>query len=115
MRRKTARAASLRIRMHPEEMDLLRLNAGIQGLSVSDYIRQSCLSFHIRKSPMEKERLRQLGRIGSNLNQIARWANTYKRAVEAVEVLTALASLEREIGAFMAMEKTGAEKTEDEP
>ena len=43
---------------------------------------------------MEKERLRQLARIGANLNQIAKWANTYKRAVEAVEVLTALASLE---------------------
>jgi hypothetical protein len=47
--------------------------------------------------------------IGANINQLAKWANTYKRAVEAVEILTALASLEREIGAFMA-----AEKTEDE-
>ena len=102
MRTKTARPFSLRIRLYGEERDLLRLNAGIQGMSVSDYVRQSCLSFHLRKSPMEKERLRQLARIGVNLNQIARWANTYKRAVEAVEVLTALASLEREIGAFMA-------------
>ena len=114
MRRKTARAASLRIRMHSEEMDLLRLNAGIQGLSISDYIRQSCLSFHLRKNPMEKERLRQITRIGVNLNQLARWANTHKRAVEAVEVLTALASLEREIGAFLAAEITEAEKTEAE-
>ena len=110
MRTKTARPFSLRIRLYGEERDLLRLNAGIQGMSVSDYVRQSCLSFHLRKSPMEKERLRQLARIGVNLNQIARWANTYKRAVEAVEVLTALASLEREIGTFMAAE----EKMEDE-
>jgi hypothetical protein len=110
MKTKTARPTSYRIRLYAEEKNLLRLNAGIQGLSVSDYIRQSCLSFHLRKSPMEKERLRQLARIGSNLNQLAKWANTYKRAVEAVEVLTALASLEREIDAFMA-----AEKTEGEP
>jgi hypothetical protein len=52
MRQKTARAASLRIHMHSAEMDLLRLNAGLQGLSISDYIRQRCLSFHRRKSPM---------------------------------------------------------------
>ena len=106
MRTKTARPFSLRIRLYAEERDLLRLNAGIQGMSVSDYVRQCCLSFHLRKSPQEKERLKQLTRIGVNLNQISKWANTYKRAVEAVEVLTALASLEREIGKFMATEKT---------
>jgi hypothetical protein len=64
---------------------------------------------------MEKERLRQLTRIGVNLNQLARWANTHKRAVEAVEILTALASLEREISMFMAAEKAEAEKIESEP
>ncbi len=32
-------------------------------------------------------RTRQLARIGSNLNQIARWANTHKSAAEAVEIL----------------------------
>ena len=79
-------------------------------MSVSEYIRQTCLGIRLRKTPEEKRRLRELARIGVNLNQIARWANTYKRAVEAVEVLTALASLEREIGAFMAAE----EKMEDE-
>jgi uncharacterized protein (DUF1778 family) len=37
MKRKTARAASLRLRMHVEEMKLIRLNAGVQGLSISNY------------------------------------------------------------------------------
>jgi len=106
MKKKTARASSVLIRLHTEEKELLRLNAGIQELSVSDYIRQCCLSFRLRKSPMERERLRQLARIGSNVNQISKWVNRYKRAVEVVEVLTALTSLEREIKAFMAMEKT---------
>jgi len=106
MKTKTARPFSLRIRLYAEERDLLRLNAGIRGLSVSDYVRQCCLSFHLRKSPEEKEKLRQLARIGSNINQIGKWVNRYKRAVEAVEVLTALASLERMIGEFMTMEKT---------
>lgn len=110
MKRTAARASSVLVRLHPEAKELLRLNAGLYGLSVSDYVRQNCLNFHLRKSPMEKEGLRQLARIGVNLNQLAKWANTYKRAVEAVEVLTALASLEREMGVFMT-----AEKTEGEP
>jgi hypothetical protein len=93
---------------------LLRLNAGIQGLSVSDYIRQNCLSFHLRKSPMEKEPLRQMARIGANINQLAKWANTYKRAVETVEVLTDLAGIKRHIMEFMppSMAESG---TKDEP
>jgi hypothetical protein len=109
MRQKTARAVGLHIRLHPEERSLLHLNAGLQGMTVSDYIRQTCLGVRLRKTPEEKKRLRELARIGANINQLARWANTYKRAVEAVEILTALTGLEREIGAFMA-----AEKTEDE-
>lgn len=111
---KAARLTAVVVRLHPEERDALRLNAGLQGMSMSEYIRQSCLGIRLRKTPEEKRRLRELARIGVNLNQIARWANTYKRSVEAVEVLTALASLEREIGAFMIAEITEAEKTEDE-
>jgi hypothetical protein len=114
MRKKTARAAGLHIRLHPEERDLLRFNAGLQGMTVSDYIRQICLGVRLRKTPEEKRRLHELARIGANLNQIARWANTYKRAVEAVEILTALAGIERRITEFMTtgMAESG---TEDEP
>ena len=38
---------------------------------------------------VERERTRQVARIGSNLNQIARWANTYASAAEAVALLGA--------------------------
>jgi hypothetical protein len=38
-----------------------------------------------------------LARIGSNLNQLARWVNTYKRRAEALEVLMALTAFEREL------------------
>ena len=36
---------------------------------------------------VERERTRQIARIGNNPNQIARWANTYKTATAAVEVI----------------------------
>jgi uncharacterized protein (DUF1778 family) len=114
MRRKTARAVGLHIRLHPEERDALRLNAGLQGMTVSDYIRQTCLGVRLRKTPEEKKRLRELARIGANINQLAKWANTYKRAVETAEVLTALAGIERRIVEFMTSGM--AEKAaEDEP
>ena len=34
-------------------------------------------------------------RTGSNLNQFARWANTYKTAAEAVEVVAHLVAIEQ--------------------
>jgi hypothetical protein len=46
---------------------------------------------------MEKERLRHYARMGSNLNQLARWVNVHKNRAEALDVLIALASFEREL------------------
>jgi hypothetical protein len=70
-------------------------------MTVSDYIRQTCLGVRLWKTPEEKKRLHELARIGANINQLAKWANTYKRTVETVEVLTALAGIERRITEFM--------------
>ena len=49
---------------------------------------------------VERERTRELARIGSNLNQIARWANTHKTEAEAVQILAHLVAIERELGAL---------------
>ena len=103
-----ARSTAVVIRVHPEERDLLKLNAGIHGMSVSDYIRQTCLGLRLRRTPEEKRRLRELARIGSNLNQIARWANTYQDSLKAVEIIAALTSLETQIENF-ASGATGEE------
>ena len=46
---------------------------------------------------VERERTRQIARIGSNLNQIARWANTHLDELAAGEVITHLAAIEREL------------------
>ena len=42
-----------------------------------------------------RSRIRGSMRIGSNLNQIARWANTHKENAEALEVVADLAAIER--------------------
>ena len=48
-----------------------------------------------RTPELERERTRELARIGSNLNQIARWANTHKEKAEALEVTAHLVAIER--------------------
>ena len=44
---------------------------------------------------VERERTRQVARIGSNLNQIARWANTHLDELAPVEVIAHLVAIER--------------------
>ena len=99
---KPVRTTAIIVRVFPEERDILRFNAGLHGMSMSEYIRQTCLGIRLRKTPEEKRRLRELARIGANINQLARWANTYKRTAEAVEVVTALAGIERRITEFVS-------------
>ena len=97
---KPVRTAAVIIRLYPEERDILRFNAGLHSMSMSDYVRQTCLGIRLRRTPEERRRVRELARIGVNINQLARWANTYKQAAEAVEVLLALKELERHIREF---------------
>ena len=44
---------------------------------------------------VERERTRQVARIGNNLNQIARWANTHASGFDAVEVIVHLVDFAR--------------------
>ena len=49
---------------------------------------------------VEHERSRQIARIGNNLNQLARWANTHASVVEAVAVMDRLRAVERALRAL---------------
>ena len=94
---KERRSAWIKMRVTPDEKRLIESKASAQGQTVTDFLRQRALDYRLRQSPLEKERIRQLARIGANMNQIARWANTYKKRAEAVEVITRLILLEREL------------------
>ena len=48
----------------------------------------------VRGAQSWQELIQQVARIGNNLNQIARWANTYKGAAEATQVIASLARIE---------------------
>ena len=94
---KEKRSAWIKMRVTPDEKKLIESKASAQGQTVTDFLRQRALDYRLRQSPLEKERIRQLARIGANMNQIARWANIYKKHAEAVEVITRLIILEREL------------------
>ena len=71
------------------------------GLSLSDLVRRSVgrvRTWTVAHTELERERTRELARIGSNLNQIARWANIHKENTEALEVVTHLVAIERALG-----------------
>ena len=85
----------IRFRVTPEEKAAIEEKASAQSQTLTDFLRQRALNYRLRTSQDEKERVRQLARIGNNLNQLARWANTYKDRAEAMAILAALVSLER--------------------
>lgn len=88
----------VKVRIDETEREYWHEKAKASGRTLSDLIREA-LERVRRWSPVDKEsekaRLRALARIGSNLNQIAKWANTYKSAAEATEIISHLITIER--------------------
>lgn len=95
------REAWLTVRLTAAEREAWQAKAAAAGVTVSELARRAMERTRTWTAPAaaaERERTRQVARIGSNLNQIARWANTYKGAAEAAQVIAHLLAIEREIG-----------------
>ena len=78
-----------------------------QAWTLSDPVRRSVGRVHtwtVAHADVERERTREVARIGNNVNQIARWANTHTGAVEAVEVIGHLIAIERSLAALARFE-----------
>ena len=90
----------LRVRVTRGEIDGWRRLAEASGMSLSELVRRSAgraRAWHPDRARIERERTLQIARIGGNLNQLARWANTHKSAADAVRVTAALVALRREL------------------
>ena len=95
------RTVMVAVRVSPTEFADWRAKAAAAGVPLSALIRRAMA--RTRTAPaaeVERERTRQVSRIGNNLNQIARWANTHKGAAEAVEVIVHLVPIERALRAL---------------
>ena len=87
----------LKIRVTPEERDAVKATADEAGLTVSDYVRMRLAHQRVRQTAAERDTLMHLSRIGSNINQIARWANTHANQIEALEIIMRLEALQSDI------------------
>ena len=96
---KTTRSAFIKVRFTVAEKKVVEDTAIALGMTMSDFIRQRTLEYRVRQSPLEKERNRLLARISSNMNQIARAANTYKAGMDAVRIIAALADIRETLSA----------------
>ena len=93
----------VKIRASEAERAEWHAKARSAGLTLSDLVRRSVgrvRTWTVAHADVERERTRELARLGNNLNQIARWANTHKGAVEAVEVIVHLVAIERALAAL---------------
>ena len=90
--------------MSAAELAAWQAKVAAAGVSLSELLRQAMARTQTWTSParaVERERTRQIARIGSNLNQIARWAHTHlDDDLAAVEVLAHLVAIERALAAL---------------
>jgi hypothetical protein len=92
------RTKYLKLRVSDQEFDQVREKASLAGCSVSAYMRASLK--HTRTWTLSDQetirmQIREIARIGNNLNQAVKWANTYKSHAEAVQVILHLINIER--------------------
>ena len=104
--RRHTRSALVQVRVRPSEVAAWRSMASSAGVSLSVLLRQAMArpgawtpspadAERERGHEVERGRTREIARIGSNLNQIARWANEHKSSADAGEVLVRLVATEQ--------------------
>ena len=94
------RTGQLHLRVSPAEVAAWRAKAEAAGVPLSDLLRQAMArtrTWTAAGAEIERERTRQVARIGNNLNQVARWANTHASGFEAVDVIVHLVDIARAV------------------
>ena len=92
------RTAVVRARVTPAEHADWQAKAEAAGVSPSRLLRQAMArtrTWTSAAAEVERERTRQIARVGNNLNQIARWANTHAAPMDAVEMIAYLLHIAR--------------------
>ena len=106
------RAVWVKVRASEAERAEWHAKARSAGLTLSDLVRRSVgrtRTWTAAHAEVERERTRQIARIGNNLNQIARWANTHRGSIEAVEVIGHLIAIRRALAALAPVESSDAD------
>jgi len=92
----------IRLRLSEEDYKLVREISDKYGMKTTEFIRQavrdgvSGLENSV-KLKLISEIKREIRKIGVNINQIARWANTYKADAESWKILMVLNEVDAKI------------------
>ncbi len=92
------RSVQVNVRLSAAERDAWRAKAAAAGVPLSVLLRQAMArtrTWTAADAAIERERNRQVARIGNNLNQLARWANAYTSTARSVTVIANLVAFER--------------------
>lgn len=90
------RTELLQVRMSEDEWSALDQKAKDANISMSKLVRTSVTQLTIRHRKDQRDRTVVLNRLNANLNMIAKWCNTHKDNMEAVEVISHLIAIERQ-------------------
>ena len=91
---------NIKVRVSKIERQHINELSAETGMTISDLIRHRLLKIRLRNSNHEKELIRQVARIGSNLNQLARWANIHKNRTPSLETVLWLNRIYEEVKAL---------------
>ena len=106
------RTVMVAARVTPAERAAWREKAAAAGVSPSALLREAMArtrTWTASARGVERERTRQIARVGNNLNQLARWVNTHKTAAVAVTVIAHLVSFERSLLAVARIGEEGGD------
>jgi len=96
----------IKIRATEDQRDAWYEKARLKGVTFSELVRQSLDGVRVQKRTqlrrIDPDLLRQLARLGNNLNQLARWANRDQRYVESATVIAQLVEIDRELAKLRA-------------
>jgi hypothetical protein len=114
MDKKGGRTQWIKIRVTNDEKQEIYDKAILAGCTVTDLIRQSLCrvkTWTAKDKEVERERIREIRRLGQNLNQVAKWCNSHKSAADAMQVLVLLAVIERNLQKLLSPCSTQADAT----
>ena len=97
MSNKAKKTKIINIRVTDEEKlnwELFAHACGTNTSGLARYLLNKYSTSYAEDQQSRQEFIRQVARIGNNLNQIARWANTYKDAASATQVIASLTRIE---------------------
>lgn len=91
----------VKLRTTPEQRAAWYAKAEAKGVTFSDLARQTLDGVTVRRRAqlrrVDPGLLRQLARLGNNLNQLARWANRDQRYAQTAQIMGQLIAIEREL------------------